>query len=133
MEFESLFRHFWWLIFPIFGMFMGILAMITSTLRARQAMGLIKSYVDQGRDPPPELLKIASGEDAHGGRDSRSHGVGYSLSFVIFSAIALGFLVAYFKLPDPRASFAFLIVSVVMGVMALGYLLMALFPNRSGE
>jgi len=133
MEFESLFRHFWWLIFPFFGMFMGILAMITSTWRSRQAMGLIKSYVEQGKDPPPELLRIASGESEYAGGQRLSGKHSFAWTFVVFAAVSLGFMTAYSMVRFEQYAFAFLMVGVMMGVMALGALLMALFPNRSGE
>jgi hypothetical protein len=133
MEFESLFRHFWWLIFPFFGMFMGLIGMLGSMWRSRQAMGLIKSYVDQGKDPPAELLRIASGSEGAHGHPSATPGSGSSWSFVVFAAISIGFAVAYFNIPFPEGAFAFLVVSVVMGVMALGSLMMALFPRRPGE
>lgn len=133
MEFESLFRHFWWLIFPLFGMFMGIWGMASSGRRSREAMGLIKSYVDQGKDPPPELIKIASGASEYDGdyRASRKQSNGWS--FVVFAAISAGFGTAYFMVRHEPFSFAFLLVAVVMGVMALGALMMALFPQRNGE
>ena len=60
MNFEELFRDFWWLLFPIFGMSMAVFGMLQTESRSQQVMRLIKSYVDQGKDPPPELLKLAS-------------------------------------------------------------------------
>ena len=133
MEFESLFRHFWWLIFPLFGMFMGVLGMLHGSWRSRQAMGLIKSYVDQGKDPPPELIKIASGSSEYhvDYRVSRKHSNGWS--FVVFAAISAGFGTSYYMVRNEQFAFAFLMVAVVMGVMALGALMMALFPHRTGE
>ena len=133
MEFESLFRHFWWLIFPLFGMFMGFWGMVSSGRRSREAMGLIKSYVDQGKEPPPELIKIASGGSDYDGdyRVSRKQSNGWSV--VVFAAIAAGFGTAYFMVRHEQFAFAFLLVAVVMGVMAVGALMIALFPQRNGE
>jgi hypothetical protein len=129
MEF---FRHFWWMIFPLFGMFMGVLGMFMGTWRSRQAMNLIKSYVDQGKEPPPELIRIASGaSDGEGGaRMSPQQSSGWS--FVVFAAIAAGFGTAYYSVRNEQFAFAFLMVTVIMGVMALGALIMLFFPNRDG-
>ncbi len=67
MSFEGLFIRFWWLIFPIFGMLMALWGMASTERRSRRAMDLIDSYVRQGKEPPAELLKIASGADEDGG------------------------------------------------------------------
>ena len=126
-------HDFWWLIFPLFGMFMGLVGMLSAGWRSRQAMNLIKSYVDQGKDPPPELVKIASGAAEYhvDYRVSRQQSNGWS--FVVFAAIAAGFGTAYYMVRFEQFAFAFLMVAVVMGVMALGALMMLLFPQRNGE
>jgi hypothetical protein len=53
---EELFRSYWWLMFPVgwmvFGAFRGWLA-----YRARRdAMDLLKSYAEAGREPPAALV-----------------------------------------------------------------------------
>jgi hypothetical protein len=53
MTATQLFAAYWWLIFPIFGMMMGLIGMFQSDRRATRTMDLIKAYVDQGKDPPP--------------------------------------------------------------------------------
>ena len=133
MEFEVLFRQFWWLIFPIFGMFMAIWGMIANERRAREAMGVIKSYVDQGKDPPQELVDLAAGGDdyRHGNRHSRrQHG---AWSFVTFAALAIGVGAGYYVVQEQEYAFAFLIVALIMGVMALGALMMLLFAPKSSD
>lgn len=54
---EELFRSYWWLAFPlgwmVFGAFQTWLA-----YRARcDAVALLKSYAEAGREPPPALVE----------------------------------------------------------------------------
>ena len=89
MDGTELFRAYWWLIFPIFGMIWGFWETLARERRARSLMDLIKSYVDQGKYPPKELLDFAShgmdDEDKTSSRDSSSW------SFIVFTALAAGF------------------------------------------
>ena len=133
MEFEVLFRQFWWLIFPIFGMFMAIWGMIANERRAREAMGVIKSYVDQGKDPPQELVDLAAGGDDYRHSSRHSRGQNGAWSFVTFAALATGFGAGYYVVRDQEYAFAFLIVALIMGVMALGALMMLLFAPKPAD
>lgn len=130
MKWEYLFIQFWWLIFPIFGMIMAIWGMIASERRAREAMGVIKSYVDQGKEPPQELVDLAAGGDDHRHVPRHSRGQSGAWSLVTFTALAVGFGVGYYVVRDEKFGFAFLIVALVMGVMALGAFLMLLFAPK---
>lgn len=53
-----LFASFWWLIFPIGWGLAGMMRAYLSHKRAEQALGLVKTYADQGKDIPPELLNV---------------------------------------------------------------------------
>jgi hypothetical protein len=60
-DFYTLFSRFWWLIFPLFWMGAMVLAQWSRHNRANRALDIIKSYADQGKDPPPDLLKSMQG------------------------------------------------------------------------
>ncbi len=47
-----IFYQFWWLIFPIGFMITGIVRMILRSRYERQKLDLLKSYLDQGKEPP---------------------------------------------------------------------------------
>lgn len=131
MSFEELFRGYWWLMFPIFGMFIALIGMFQAENRNQQVMKLIKSYLDQGKEPPPELLKMAqerSDYEMDMGVPARRNDS--SWTFVVFLALAAGFSVGYWWVRDQEWSFAFLIVAVVMGVLAIGSLVIALTQRR---
>jgi hypothetical protein len=134
MNFEELFRDFWWLLFPIFGMSMGLVGMLQAESRSRHVMRLIKSYLDQGKEPPPELLKLASQPNDY---DMNMSGVASpgqrgnsAWNFVVFFALAAGFSVGYWFVQGEPYAFAFLIVAVTMGVLALGALIILLTSRR---
>ncbi len=133
MDFQYLFVSFWWLIFPVFGMLMGLIGMFQSDRRATRTMDLIKAYVDQGKDPPPELLQLASAEMTNnaGGGMGRTPTENRIWSLATFGGLAAGFGIGYYVMREQEWSFAFLIVAVVMGVMALGALLLLIFGRKS--
>ena len=53
-----LFNHFWWLIFPLFWMLSRMAGLWMRHARANRALDLIKSYADQGKEPPADLLAV---------------------------------------------------------------------------
>src|SRR5258708_24416592 len=62
------FSHFWWLIFPLFWMVAVMARLWSRHTRANRALDIIKSYADQGKEPPPELLKnLQGGTDGYCG------------------------------------------------------------------
>lgn len=129
---EELFRDFWWLIFPFFGMFMALSGAFTSERRTRNVVELIKTYTDRGQEPPPELLKLAAKdwdeEGAVTSPQSRAQSNGWS--FFTFAALAAGFGIAYaFTYRTEEWAWIFLAIAAGMGVMAVGGLVM-LFVAR---
>lgn len=129
MTFAEFFRDFWWLMFPLFGMAMAAMGMFQDDSRASRTMDLIKSYVDQGKEPPPELLKLVSqdAESARGGASENNR----AWSFIVFAALAAGLGAGYYFVRSEEWAFVFLIGAVVTGVMAAGALFLLLFGRRS--
>jgi hypothetical protein len=130
MDFAQLFREFWWLMFPIFGMGMGLWGMVSSERRSRDVMNVIKSYVDQGKEVPPELLRMAQA-DWQGDQSYQTPRQSNWWSFFTFAALATGFTVGWWFVRAEMWSFAFLIVAVTMGILAIGALVIALTSRRS--
>jgi hypothetical protein len=136
MTFAELFRGYWWLIFPLFGMFMAFWGMFSSERRTRHLLELMKSYSDQGKDPPPDLVRmVAQSVDEYGVHTPSSPQNRMSerlWSFVTFAALAAGFATAYAftNMHAEDWSWVFLAVAVAMGVMAIGALAMLLFGPK---
>ncbi|MGD9967720.1 MAG: hypothetical protein AB7T59_14455 [Hyphomonadaceae bacterium] len=132
MTFEEFFRDFWWLMFPVFGMCIAVIGMFQAENRSRQVMDLIKSYVEQGKEVPPELLKMAQERSDYQmdvGVPAKRNDSAWT--FVVFLALSAGFGVGYWWARDEEWAFAFLIVAVTMGVLAVGALVIALVQRRS--
>jgi hypothetical protein len=133
MTATQLFVGYWWLIFPIFGMLMGLIGMFQSDRRAQRTMDLIKSYVDQGKDVPPELLQLAAAEasGSPGGGVGRTPTENRLWTFITFAALATGFGAGYWFMRTEEWSWAFAVVAIVMGIMAFGALLLLIFGRKS--
>ena len=131
MTFLEFFRDFWWLMFPVFGMVLAVWGMIQTDQRNRNVLNLIKSYTDQGKEPPPELLKLAA-EDQPDMPTLTSPRQKHSNAWtaVVFLGLAAGFGTGWYIIRNEDFAFAFAIVAVTMGVMALGSLLILLFARK---
>ncbi len=131
MTFGDFFSQYWWLIFPLFGMAMAFQGMNHSERRTRSMVDLIRAYADQGKEPPPELLRLAQkgmqDEDSSDSGSSKNSG---AWTFVVFAGVAAGFSVGWWVSRDQDYAFAFLIIAVTMGVMALGALLILIFGRK---
>lgn len=125
MTFADFFAHYWWLMFPVFGMVMAIMGMFQSERQQRSMIDLIKTYTDQGKEPPPELVKLASQSlQAEAEKNQSSNSSDRAWSFIVFAALSAGFGTGYYFIRAEEWSWAFLIVAVTMGVMALGALVL---------
>ncbi len=91
---------FWWLIFPVGGMFMGLVGMIGHYNHRKDVLRILKSYADQGKEPPAAMLEaLKTDEDRamdhgyYGRRRWRRRGYGWGGfgGFVPFAALAAGF------------------------------------------
>ena len=128
MTFTQLFASYWWLLFPLGGMLMGVFAMFSHHLHRSDTIKLIKSYVDQGKDPPQALLDtLRSDEDRvydyarHDRRGYRGYHRG-RWSFVVFAALSAGF--GYFGYTEHVAVFnalaiGFGVASIFMAILAI--------------
>jgi hypothetical protein len=131
MTWDELFRGYWWLIFPVFGMVMAVWGMASSERRTASVMDLIKSYTDQGKEPPAELLRLAVQQDSDSpsltspGKQNSS-----AWTFVVFAALAAGFGAGWYMMRGEDIEFAFATVAITMAVMAVGAFLIMLFGRK---
>jgi hypothetical protein len=130
MSLEELFVRFWWLIFPLFGFVWAFVELAQSGSRSKRAMDLIQTYVEQGKEPPPELLDIAAGGEYGGAYTPSQRQYGYVPIVISFTAIAVGFGLAAQLFGNDKVQTVFFILSSVFGVMAFGFFLMVMFGPR---
>ena len=131
MGFEELFIRFWWLIFPIFGMLMGFWAMVQGDRRSKRAMDTIKTYVEQGKEPPAELMDIAAGDHPRGAGPYPYQRRSPASRFVIYTALAVAAgLWSQMGHMTRETSDLMMIGAAFFGVLALGSFFMAFFGPR---
>ncbi|ESQ91716.1 hypothetical protein ABAC460_05090 [Asticcacaulis sp. AC460] len=97
MNFEQLFRDYWWLIFPVGGMLMGVFGMISHHYHRTETLRILKSYADQGKEPPAFLLDALKSDedralDLDYDRGYRKHRRRHNSwgGVVVFAALAVG-------------------------------------------
>ncbi|MGN6208292.1 hypothetical protein [Asticcacaulis sp.] len=128
MTATDLFNSYWWLIFPIFGMGMGLVAMLGHFRHRSETLKLIKTYADQGKEPPAALLEaLRSDEDraynCRGGR--RSH---WS-QVVVFGALAAAF--GYFGYYGEGGSI-FISLAIGFGIATAALLVISIIRALTG-
>lgn len=94
MTASELFNSYWWLIFPIFGMGMGLIGMLGHFRQRSETLKLIKYYADQGKEPPAALLDALRSDESraydYASRPGRQRGNGWS-RIVVFGALSAAF------------------------------------------
>ena len=124
---EQLFFSFWWLIFPLFGMAMGFFGMINHFQNRRETLKMIKSYVDQGKEPPESLIKAMNSEpDSNPHYRRRGRGNPFVI-FIVFASLAAAFAYVgfYQGIPIP-----FQALGIGFGIAAIGNLIAAIFMRN---
>lgn len=131
MTFAEFFARYWWLMFPLFGMLMAIWGMSQSERQSKNVVDLIKSYTDQGKEPPAELLKLAARSmDLEPAYTTPPRGHSNLWSFFVFAALSWGFGIGWWMVRTEQWAFAFMIVAVTMGVLAIGALFILIFGRK---
>jgi hypothetical protein len=127
-EFYQFATSFWWLIFPVGWGFAGLLRVIFRHHRAEQTLALLKSYADQGKEPPPEVLALLRSEPRP---ERRRDGSGLLIPAFLFTGLAAAFMVV----PMVRGGFERapgIFVSLMMAGLAAGFFA-AFFLRRQND
>jgi len=135
-DFYWLFSRFWWLIFPLFWMGVMVMAHWSRHNRANRALDIVKSYADQGKDPPPDLMKNLQGDV--GGWCGRG-GWRYSPQRYLHRAILFGCLTLAFgaitfwhgdEAFEHHHGSGYLIATIVFAALTLSNALSLMFMSR---
>lgn len=125
----------WWLMFPILGFGIAFFSMWLQHRRSRDWLELMKTYAQQGKEPPASLTNAASSGDWNW-----NHRPYYSYRGTRFwdfrRAIFLGVLAGafgylYYYRPEHNEGFA--TAAVILGALSVAFLLMSLFRPRSAD
>jgi hypothetical protein len=141
-DWYDIFRHYWWLVFPLFWMVVMVMAQWSRHARANRVLDLVKSYVDQGKEPPAELLKVLQGPFGHGLDTDRNmrryyrHRHGW-VGVLIFIALATWFAsMAFgdaFGLPWTHHQMGLVLVAFIFMALALGRLISMASRHRDDD
>lgn len=94
---EELFRSYWWLLFPFFWMIMAAVGSFGHYRQRSDTLKLLKSYADQGKEPPQALLDMLKSDEQRAydyagyGHRRRGRHYGNWWQTVVFAALAIGF------------------------------------------
>jgi hypothetical protein len=126
---EELFRDFWWLIFPVWGLAMGAWHSLAGYRRQKAMLDLVRTYAEKGQQPPDALLAALGREDADvpGRRNSPAH---YWSLVALFGVMAAGFGVGAWAYGFQGVGWPFAIVALVMAAVAVWSLINAVFLGR---
>lgn len=131
---EDLFRSYWWLLFPLSWFVIQAFSSLMNYFRHKDVLKTIKSYADQGREPPEALLAQLERNESterwnNGDGCGTRNGAGNLFSTVLFGVMALGF--GYAAATDMMgAGEAFLVVAFVMGALFAAFLVSTLVGRR---
>jgi hypothetical protein len=131
---EGMFRDFWWLMFPIFGMLMVVSGAFNSERRTKNVIDLIKTYTNRGQEPPAELLRLAAKDWDEDSEPStpQSRRRNWIWTFFLLAGVAAGNATGYaFVSPTEDWAWVFLAAAVTTAVMAVGALVMLAVGGKS--
>ena len=119
-----LFNRYWWLLFPLCW---GIGQMFKSWQRhdrAKEALTVLKSYADQGKEPPPELVAVLRQPDQ---ADERKNAQGSYRHYgwvpvFLFGALTCGFVLMGLFPPNGAPPVAMFFVALIMAGLSIGNL-----------
>lgn len=129
MTASDFFNSYWWLIFPLFGMGMGLVGMLGHFRHRSETLKLIKTYADQGKEPPAALLEaLRSDEDRAYNCRGRRRGNHWT-QVVVFGALAAAF--GYFGYYGEGGS-VFISLAIGFGIAAAALLVISIIRSLTG-
>jgi hypothetical protein len=129
--------RFWWLIFPIMWFAFGIVGMALKHRRDHDALELMKTYSEKGKDPAEIAKALDVGPTYWESRWDRRWArrawrytpYGAWQRAIMSICVAAGFWFAAYYLDWPWDGPGLTIVAVIMSVIAAGALLTAIFAS----
>lgn len=127
---EDLFRSYWWLIFPLWGLAMGSWHSFAGYRRQKAMLDVIRTYAEKG-EQPPEALLAALAESEHAEKRSMQRSPAHYWSLVgLFGVMAAGFGIAGLVYNFEGVGWPFGVVAFVMGAVAIWALINAVILGR---
>lgn len=132
----ELFREFFWLIFPVMGMAIAIIAIWLSFHHRNKALDVLKTYAQQGQEPPPAVMN-ALAPDWMSKQSGKTRAERADTAAALWArtavCVVLGAGFGYLAYTMPYLGFPFFIVSFSLLGGAAYSLVLALFTSRSAS
>lgn len=126
---NQLWVQYWWLIFPLMWFVTSILRMWSQHRSRKDTLELLRTYASQGKEPPAEVLKtLENGGPSYRGSRTGLHRCWSRVA--VFASLALGFGTMAYLNRAVGTEHGALFVAVIMGALALGFLLIALLTPQ---
>jgi hypothetical protein len=123
-EWFTLFSGFWWLLFPLAWAIGQLVKNWMRHNRAKETLAVLKSYADQGKDAPPELLAALRDPEKPRAEQGGGYGRYGWIPVFLFGALACGFvLLAIWPIDESVPRVMMLFVALIMIGLFLGNLM----------
>jgi hypothetical protein len=118
--------------FPILGFAIAFYSMWLEHRRKRDWLDLMKTYAQQGKEPPASLANVAAAGDWrwHAGTYRGSRFWDFRRA-IFMGALAGAFGYLYYFRPAHNEGFG--IAAVILGALAVGFLLMSILRPKSAD
>jgi hypothetical protein len=134
-DWYRLFSSYWWLLFPLGSAVWGLFDTWARHRRADRALDMLKTYADQGKEPPAALIEALRqpvngwGRGYYRGPYGRSRGPW--IPAFLFAGLAAAFLSRFFFPDMGHRDFGTIFIACIMAGLCLGFLASAL--DRRGN
>jgi hypothetical protein len=122
-ELFQLFNRYWWLLFPLFWGIGQLLKNWMRHSRAKEALQVLRSYADQGKEPPAELVAVLRQPEQERRERSDHYGRYGWIPVFLFGALACAFGMLgiwHTELGVPQTPMFF--VTIIMAGLCIGNL-----------
>ncbi len=129
----DLFRQFFWLIFPIFGMGMGAFSIWNEFSRQKKALDVLKVYAEKGQEPPESVMQVL-GRASTRGRDRGRSGWPQAVFFGVLGAGFAGLAIwSYVGGRSFGFQIGWILAAVAMGALCASNVVAALTAPRQND
>ena len=132
-EWFRLFASFWWLLFPLGWAILALMKNWQRHSRAKEALQVLKSFAEQGREPPPELIAVLRQPEQAGMQKRTGEFAAYGwVPVFLFAGLTAGFVLMALYPPNGAPPVAMLFVALIMAGLCAGNLV-AMLARRNRD
>lgn len=132
-DWYRIFGGYWWLLFPLGWAIGQLIKNFLRHARAREALQVMKSYADQGKEPPAELIAVLRQPEQSDAQQRRGDFAIWGwIPVCLFAGLTAGFVLMAIYPPNGAPPVAMLFVALIMAGLCIGNLV-ALMARRKQD